>query len=209
MPLAAARLYAILDLGYLAAERLEAAAAALLEGGADVLQLRAKGHPPAAVEGFVRRVLPACRAAGVPLIVNDHPRVAAATGADGAHLGQDDGPLGAARELLASGALLGRSTHSPAQAAAALAEGADYIGFGPLFATPTKPGRPAIGLADIAAVEATVGAAIPVFCIGGVNPATLPAVLAAGARRIVAVSALLQAPDIAAATRAIKRQLGE
>lgn len=207
MPLSAARLYAILDLGYLAPERLEEAAAALLQGGADVLQLRAKGHPPDAVAGFVRRVLPACRAAGVPLIVNDHPHVAAATGADGAHLGQDDGPLAAARELLGPGALVGRSTHSPAQAAAALAEGAAYIGFGPLHATPTKPGRPAIGLADIAAVEAAVGAAIPVFCIGGINPATLPAVLAAGARRIVVVSALLQAPDIAAATRALKRQL--
>jgi thiamine-phosphate pyrophosphorylase len=207
--LSTARLYAIADLGYLAPEQLEAAVAALLAGGADILQLRAKDHEPAAIERFVRRILPLCRAAAVPLIVNDHPQIAAATGADGVHLGQDDGPPAAARELLGPAALIGRSTHSPAQAAAALAEGADYIGFGPLFATPTKPGRPPIGLADIAAVEAAVGARIPVFCIGGINPATLPAVLAAGARRVVIVSGLLEAPDVQHATRALRAAIAD
>jgi len=103
--------------------------------------------------------------------------------------------------------LVGRSTHSPEQAAAALAEGFDYIGFGPLFATLTKPGRPAIGMADIRRVEVSVGQHLPVFCIGGIKPDNLAAVLAAGARRVVIVSALLQAPDPAAATRAVRREI--
>ena len=214
-PLAGARLYAILDLGYTAPESLEETVSALVSGGADILQVRAKRHEPGEIERFVRRVLPICREAGVPLIVNDHVEVAAATGAGGVHLGQDDGPLAEARTRLAPGAIVGRSTHSPEQAMRAREEGADYIGFGPLFATPTKPGRPAIGLDGIAGVEQSVGAHIPVFCIGGIKPpapsggdkGNLDQVLAAGARRVVIVSALLQAPDIAAATRTAKAAL--
>ena len=98
--------------------------------------------------------------------------------------------------------LFGRSTHSLAQARAALAEGFDYIGFGPLFPTPTKAGRPAIGLQEIAAMEREVGSKIPAFCIGGITPETLPQVLAAGARRVVIVSALLKADNVELATRA-------
>ena len=94
--------------------------------------------------------------------------------------------------------LVGRSTHSPEQALSALHEGADYIGFGPLFPTGTKPGRPSIGLQDIESVQQAVGS-MPMFCIGGVNADTLPRVLEAGARRVVVVSWLLQQPDIAAA----------
>ena len=148
-----------------------------------------------------------CRAAGVPFILNDHPALAAEIGADGVHLGQDDGSLTAARDLTGSGMLIGRSTHSLAQARAALADGFDYIGFGPLFPTPTKAGRPAIGLADIAAMQRDVGAHIPAYCIGGIHPGNLPQVLAAGARRIVMVSALLQAGDIQAATRGVATAL--
>ena len=92
------------------------------------------------------------------------------------------------------------------QALAAVAEGADYIGFGPLFPTGTKPGRPAIGLQDIATVQQQLGD-FPMFCIGGVNGSTLPAVLTAGARRVVIVSWLLQQPDVAAATRNVLAQL--
>lgn len=200
-------LYGILDLGYVAAENAESATAALLAGGADFLQLRAKGHPPAEIEALARRLLPLCRAAGVPFIVNDHPAIAAAVDADGVHLGQDDGPLAPVRALLGPGKLIGRSTHAPDQARAALAEGFDYIGFGPLFPTPTKLGRPGIGLADLATVQAEVGSRIPVFAIGGIKRANLPKVLAAGARNIVIVSDLLTAPDIAAATREAKRLL--
>ena len=197
--------YGILDLGYVAAENAESTTAALLAGGADFLQLRAKGHPPAEIEALARRLLPLCRAAGIPFIVNDHPAIAAAVDADGVHLGQDDGPLAPVRELLGPGKLIGRSTHAPEQARAALEEGFDYIGFGPLFPTPTKLGRPGIGLADLAAVQAEVGSRLPVFAIGGIRRDNLAGILAAGARNVVIVSDLLTAPDIEAATRQAKR----
>jgi thiamine-phosphate pyrophosphorylase len=193
-------LYGILDLGYVAAADAERVTAALLAGGVSYLQLRAKGKDFALIEDVARRMLPLCRAAKVPFILNDHAALAAAVEADGVHLGQDDGSLAEARNLTGPKMLIGRSTHSLDQARAALAEGFDYIGFGPLFPTPTKAGRPAIGLHDIAAMEREVGAHIPAFCIGGIHPGNLAEVLAAGARRIVMVSALLQAPDIAAAT---------
>jgi thiamine-phosphate pyrophosphorylase len=199
--LAAARLYAILDTGYVPLGREEEVLQALLEGGAGIVQLRAKGWTADNVAGLAARLLPLTRSAGIPFIVNDHPEVAAATGADGVHLGQDDGSLAGLRAATGPVMLAGRSTHSPAQAVAAAAEGFDYLGFGPLFATPTKPGRPAIGLAGIAPVLAA--SSRPVFCIGGINPLTLQTVLAAGAQRVVVVSALLQAPDIRAACRTV------
>jgi len=201
------KLYCILDLGYVEEADAEKVAAALLAGGADLLQLRAKGRSLDLIEAVARRVLPQCRAAGVPFILNDHPALAAALGAAGVHLGQDDGALAEARHLTGDSMLIGRSTHSLEQARAALADGFDYIGFGPLFPTPTKAGRPAIGLADIAAMERDVGAHIPAFCIGGIHPGNLAQVLAAGARRIVMVSALLQSHDIQAATRAVASAL--
>ena len=215
-----ARLYCILDLGYVTEQNAEKVTLSLLNGGADLLQLRAKNHDLATIERVARRLLPLCRAAGGPFILNDHPALAAAIGADGVHLGQDDGSLAEALDtrkgdrhlachLQSSSSpsrpfLIGRSTHSLAQARAALAEGFDYIGFGPIFPTPTKAGRPAIGLHEIAAMEREVGAKIPAFCIGGITLEALPAVLAAGARRVVVVSALLQAPDIQAATRKLR-----
>lgn len=200
-------LYAIVDLGYVLPHDAERATAALLAGGADFVQLRAKGHPPSEIGALARRLLPLCRAAGIPFIVNDHPAIAAAVGADGVHLGQDDGPLAPVRELLGPGKIIGRSTHAPDQARAALAEGFDYIGFGPLFPTPTKLGRPGIGLDDLAAVQEETGSRIPVFAIGGIRRDNLADVLAAGARNVVIVSDLLTAPDIEAATREAKRLL--
>jgi len=204
-----ARLYCILDLGYTAEDRAEEVTSALLAGGADILQLRAKKSDAATIRRVAEKLIPLCRDAGVPFILNDFPDLAASLGADGVHIGQDDGALGAAREIMGQGKLIGRSTHSLVQARAALEEGFDYIGFGPLFPTPTKAGRPAIGLDEIVAMEQEVGSHIPAFCIGGITPATLPQVLAAGARRIVVVSALLQAADVAAATRSIRRELGD
>lgn len=198
-----ARLYAILDLGYVSAEASAATTAALLAGGADLLQLRAKGHDPAVIRGVAHLLIPLCRAAGVPFILNDFPELAAELGADGVHIGQDDGLLALAREIMGPGKLIGRSTHSLAQARAALEEGFDYIGFGPLFPTPTKAGRPGIGLHDIAAMEREVGSRIPAFCIGGIQRANLAEVLAAGARRVVIVSDLLTATDVTAAAREV------
>jgi thiamine-phosphate pyrophosphorylase len=202
-----ARLYAILDLGYVLEENAESVTHSLLDGGADLLQLRAKGHDLATIRRVAEKLLPLCRAAGVPFILNDFPELAAALDADGVHIGQDDGSLSAARKIVGPGKIIGRSTHSLDQARAALADGFDCIGFGPLFPTPTKAGRPAIGLEEIAMMEKQVGAEIPAFCIGGITPENLPAVLAAGATRVVVVSALLRAPDVTAATRAIRNQL--
>lgn len=194
------KLYAILDLGYVSEEDASRATQDLLAGGADLLQLRAKGHDPASIRRVARTLIPLCRAAGVPFILNDHPQLAAELEADGVHIGQDDGSLADARAIVGPGKIIGRSTHSLDQARAALAEGFDYIGFGPLFPTPTKLGRPGIGLENIAAMEREVGSRIPAFCIGGIKRGNLAQVLAAGARRVVIVSDLLTAEDVRAAT---------
>lgn len=207
MSLSSARLYGILDLGYVAETDAVRVTEALLEGGADVLQLRAKGHDQGTIRRIAAQLLPLCRASGVPFILNDHPDLAAEIDADGVHIGQDDGPLAAARAMVGPGKIIGRSTHSLDQARAALAEGFDYIGFGPLFPTPTKLGRPGIGLENIATMQCDVGSKIPAFCIGGIVAETLPDVLAAGAQRIVVVSAILRAADIRRATRQFKNLL--
>ncbi|HEY8898857.1 MAG TPA: thiamine phosphate synthase, partial [Chthoniobacterales bacterium] len=178
--LADAKLYGILDLGYVAADRAVDMAARMVAGGIDVLQIRAKGASEAEILALTNAVAPICGTARVPLFINDYPGLVAASGVDGVHIGQDDGSIAAARELAGPGALVGRSTHSLEQARAAWAEGADYIGFGPLFATPTKPDYPPIGTEDIATVFRE--SPVPVFCIGGIKRENLPAVVAAGAR---------------------------
>jgi thiamine-phosphate pyrophosphorylase len=193
------RLYGILDLGYLTGADAPRVAREMIAGGVDILQLRAKRLAPGAILGLAEAVSPLARAAGVPLIINDFPALAAASCADGVHIGQDDGPIEEARRSAGPGKWVGRSTHSLAQAEAAWAEGADYLGFGPLFATPTKPDYPAIGLADIASAHAQVPDR-PIFCIGGIKLENLPEVIAAGARRVVIVSGILQARDVAAYT---------
>ena len=210
--IASARLYGILDLGYVAEDAIESVAARLCEGGVDVVQLRAKGRDENAIEAMANHVAPIFRDAGVPFIINDHPELVPAVGADGAHVGQGDFTVTDARwragRALAGEVplpIIGKSTHSVKQAVAAAAEGADYIGFGPLFPTPTKAGRAAIGLADIARVHQLVS--IPIFCIGGVKLENLDAVIAAGARRVAIVSGILQAPDMAAYCRDAKARI--
>ena len=210
--LAQARLYGILDLGYVAEDSLERFAAQLCEGGVDVVQLRAKGRDECDIEEMANRVAPIFRDAGVPFIINDHPELVPSVGADGAHVGQDDLAVADARwragRALAGEVplpIIGKSTHSVEQAVAAATEGADYIGFGPLFPTPTKAGRAAIGIAEIARVHALVS--VPIFCIGGVKLENLDAVIAAGARRVVIVSGVLRAPDIAAYCREAKGRI--
>jgi thiamine-phosphate pyrophosphorylase len=203
--LTSAQLYGILDLGYVPEDRAAATARELIRGGVSVIQLRGKGWLPSDLLPVARSVSLHCAEAGVPLIINDYPELVPLCGASGVHVGQDDLPVGRARELAGAGAIVGKSTHSPDQAVAAASEGADYIGFGPLFATATKPDYPAIGLEDIARVHGAVR--IPVFCIGGIKPHNLADVLAAGARRVVIVSALLQAEDIAATCRSCLKVL--
>lgn len=198
-----ARLYGILDLGYVEKERGLEVAEALILGGASLLQLRAKGHDPATLLDLANDLNVLCSKHHVPFIINDHLQLAKDCGAPGLHLGQDDGSIDEARAILGQHMLIGRSTHSVEQAQAALAEGADYIGFGPLFPTPTKKGRPGIGMENIAVVEDTVGSYIPVFCIGGIKPENLPQICAAGAKRVVVVSYLLTAKDITAETKSL------
>ena len=202
-----ARLYAILDLGYVAAEDAVIKTQALLAGGADLLQLRAKGVDREMVREVALKLLPICREAEVPFILNDDPQLAAELDADGVHIGQDDCSLADARAIVGEGKLIGRSTHSLDQARGALEEGFDYIGFGPLFPTPTKEGRPGIGTQDIVQMEQEVGSNIPAFCIGGIKRDNLDEVLTAGAKRVVIVSDLLTAEDTQAATAEVVGRL--
>jgi thiamine-phosphate pyrophosphorylase len=206
MTISDARLYGILDLGYVSASAATDMAARMIEGGIDILQLRAKGMPESEIRALGIEVASLCRAGGIPFIINDYPHLVREIGADGAHIGQDDGPIDAAREAAGSGAIIGRSTHSLEQARAAWAEGADYIGFGPLYATPTKPDYVPIGIGDIAA--AFQASPVPVFCIGGIKRENLPGIVAAGATRAVVVSGILLADDVAAYIADCKRALG-
>lgn len=191
-----ARLYAILDMGYVDEQNATAVTRALLAGGAGVLQIRAKRWGRERISSMAERILPLTRDAGVPLIINDYPEVAAEVDADGVHVGQDDGSIEEIRYIVGDEMIVGRSTHTVAQAKQALKEGFDYIGFGPVFPTPTKAGRPGIGLDNIAKAQADVGMKIPMFCIGGIKVENLNDVVVAGAQRVVIVSGLLQADDI-------------
>lgn len=206
-----AMLYGILDMGYIQPEQMQQVAEGLISGGAGVLQVRAKGYDCDAVIALVRDHAPHlaafCKSKAVPLVINDYAEAALALDADGVHIGQDDGSLAEVRKIVGDQILVGRSTHSPDQARAALEEGFDYIGFGPLFPTPTKQGRPGIGLDDVSQVQKDVGDHIPVFCIGGIKPENLELVLASGAQRVVIVSALLQADDVSAATQELVTRL--
>ncbi len=205
--LSSCRLYGIVDMGYTQPGEIEQKTAALLAGGVRILQLRAKKYGIPAIREFAQRMQPLCREAGAIFVLNDYPELAAELGADAVHVGQDGGPLAEVRRVVGEGVIIGRSTHSPEQALAAREEGADYIGFGPLFPTGTKPGRPSIGLQDIAAVQAALGD-FPMFCIGGINGDTLLRVLAAGAQRVVIVSWLLGQADVAGAARGVRERMG-
>lgn len=204
--LAKCRLYGIVDRGYVPADQVAACTRELLDGGVRVLQLRAKGAPLTEVLRLAGEMQPLCREVGALFVLNDYPELAAALGADAVHVGQDAPSMAELRRIVGERMIIGRSTHSPEQARCAKEEGADYIGFGPLFPTGTKPGRPAIGLQDIAAVQQMAGE-MPVFCIGGVNGDTLPQVLEAGARRVVVVSWLLGQADRASAARALQQRI--
>lgn len=201
------RLYGILDLGYVTAEAAPRTLQEMLLGGVDIVQLRAKMQSPAEVAMLAGKLAPIASAAGVPFIINDHPQIVREAGAAGAHVGQDDLDIGTARRMAGPGRLVGKSTHTLAQAvmAADSPDTPDYIGFGPLFATATKPDYQAIGMADIRRVHELVP--IPIFCIGGIKLENLDAVLTAGARRVVIVSGILKAADIAGYCREVKARL--
>jgi thiamine-phosphate diphosphorylase len=175
-----------------------------LLASARVLQVRIKPASAAAVLAAARRAREITRRHGAMLIVNDRVDLALAAGADGVHLGQDDLPLAAARALVPRGFVIGISTHDLEQVRAAVDGGADYLGYGPVFATTTKENPdPVQGTQALArAVEA---AGIPVVAIGGITPETAAACAAAGAAAACAISAVNRAADVIAAGQAIAR----
>ena len=199
------RLYGILDLGYVGIDDAERVTMSMIDGDVDLIQLRAKEHSVEEIVDLAGKLHEVTSAAGVPLIVNDHAEVAAKVPVEGVHLGQDDDSLAHARKKAGRHVLVGKSTHSLEQAVEAEREGADYVGFGPIFATPTKPDYQPIGLTGIKRVHNEI--TVPTFCIGGIKIDNLGQVIAAGARRVAIVSGLLRAPDIAKYARACKALL--
>jgi len=176
-----------------------------IKGGADIIQLRCKNLPQDAVLLHARILREVTRSLNALFIVNDDPGVAAACDADGVHVGQEDLSVSAARKVVGPDRLVGKSTHSKEQAVQAQEEGADYIGFGPLFATPTKPDYTAIGPEAIDGVKDLVH--IPYFVIGGIDQGNCEKVLARGATRIAVVRAVVQAENIQETAMSFKKML--
>lgn len=199
------RLYGILDLSYVNTEDAVRVTEAMIEGGVDLIQLRGKQCSLDELTDLAVRLHEVTSRFATPLIVNDHAEIAAKVPVEGVHVGQDDDLIDVARKKTGRNVFVGKSTHNFEQAFAAQHEGADYIGFGPIFATPTKPDYQPIGLKQIESVHRNV--ALPIFCIGGIKIDNLEQVIAAGARRVAIVSGLLKAPDIAEYARACKKLL--
>jgi thiamine-phosphate pyrophosphorylase len=176
-----------------------------IRGGVDVVQLRDKQLDARPLLGRAAIAGQVCRDHGVPFILNDRPDLALACGADGVHVGQDDVPPAVARSILGPDAIVGFSTHAPAELDAAAAEPVDYFSAGPVDPTPTKPGRPGTGLGYLR--YATERANRPWFVTGGVTPETVPAMASAGARRFVVVRYLTEADDPRANARALRRAI--
>jgi len=181
---------------------------AALRGGVDVVQLREKDPAvgDAALLEAARVFREACDAHGALFVLNDRPDLATAAQADGVHVGQDDMPVADARSLVGEDVLIGRSTHTPAQVEDAAVADVDYFAVGPVRATPTKPGRPAVGL-ELVRHAAAAPRAVPWFAIGGIDAGNVGDAVAAGARRIVVVRALTEATDPEVAARALRDAL--
>jgi len=199
--LALPRLYAILDPQATRGRSPADALRALLDGGAAIIQLRAKSLAPRDFLDLARLARAETRARDCRLIINDRADIALACDADGIHLGQEDLPLPAGRKIMAP-KIVGVSTHDIAQARAAERGGADYIGFGPMFGTTTKDtGYAARGIEMLREIRAAVH--LPIVAIGGITEEKAPEVWRAGADSVAIISDILQAADIAAKTRRI------
>ena len=231
-PLADCRLYAFVDTAYLHGRAPEVVAQQLCNGGADLIQLRAKKSSPDEIRRMAESILPITRRANVGLVINDYLEIARDLGAELCHLGQEDffdagfkdiselekgrdgspnRPLGGGTSAGALGerALpelqIGLSTHSPEQAKRALAAGPDYIAIGPVYTTGTKPTATPVTLEYVRWAARNVH--IPWFAIGGINLKNLGDVLAAGAQRVCVVSAILNEPDVAEACSEFRKRL--
>ncbi|MDD5139542.1 MAG: thiamine phosphate synthase [Verrucomicrobiales bacterium] len=209
-PLADCKLYTFVDTAYLHGRAPELVAQQLCDGGSDLIQLRAKNLSPDEIRAMAEKILPVTRAANAGLVINDYDDIARELDADFCHLGQEDFFDAGHKSVIELWSMervlrIGLSTHSPKQAQRALAAGADYLAIGPVYATGTKPTAEPVTLEYVrwAAANATV----PWFAIGGVNLQTIDELLAAGAKRICVVSAILNAPDIARACAEFRRKL--
>jgi thiamine-phosphate pyrophosphorylase len=200
------RLYAITSSNHPDPQDLLGRCEAVLRGGADLLQLRLKGAGDDLLLDLAGRLRDLTARYGALLILNDRPDLAARVDADGAHVGQDDLPVQETRRVLGEGRLVGVSTHSVEQARRAVEDGADYIGVGPVFPTPTKAGRAAVTLDYVRAVS-QMRLDLPAFAIGGIDLDRLPEVMRAGARRVAVVRALLDANDPEKAARDFQKAL--
>jgi len=218
-PLVDCRLYAFVDTAYLNGRAPEFVAQQLCDGGADLIQLRAKNSSPDEIRAMAEAILPITMRANVGLVINDHLSVARQVGAQLCHLGQEDffvlghTHVSSLSKSPSSSALvgdygspqIGLSTHSSEQAGKAIAAGAHYIAIGPVYATGTKPGAKPVTLEYVR--WATANVPIPWFAIGGINLSNIHEVLAAGAQRICVVSAILNSDDIMATCRKFKNHL--
>ena len=178
-----------------------------IEGGVDVVQLREKHLKDRALVERALMLRELCRGAGVPFILNDRPDLALECGADGVHVGQDDVPPRVARQILGPAAVIGLSTHSPADLADSLDQPVDYISAGPVVPTPSAPDRAGVGLGYI--TQAVAGAGRPVWVTGGASPTTVGGIVGAGASHVVVVRWLTEAPDPRAAARSLRQALDE
>ncbi len=200
-------LYLVADAGYAEGRDLPALVEAAVRGGATVVQLRAKDLPARAFAALAGETARRLAPTGVPLLVNDRVDIALACGAAGVHLGQDDLPVQDARRILGPGAVIGVSVNTPEEARRAAAEGADYVGAGPAFATSTKDTPLAVlGPDGVARIKRASG--VPVVAIGGITAANAASLAAAGADGVAVVSAVLGSPDPERAAADLARAFG-
>jgi thiamine-phosphate pyrophosphorylase len=177
----------------------------MIKGGVDAIQVRGKERSIGELAEIAATLHQITARHSTPLIINDFAEIAAQVPVEGVHVGQDDDPVAIVRQKTGRNIWVGKSTHNLRQAIAAQSEGADYIGFGPIFATPTKPDYKPIGLTDIKPVHLEV--TLPIFCIGGIKLENLKRVIAAGADRVAIVSGLLKAADLVEYARTAKQML--
>ena len=210
-PLADCRLYAFVDTAYLQGRAPELVAQQLCDGGADLIQLRAKASTPDEIRQMAEKILPITRLADVGLVINDYTDIAHDLDAEFCHLGQEDFFDAGHKHVIELWGMervvrIGLSTHAPEQAKRALVAGADYIAIGPVYPTGTKPMAKPVTLEYVRWAAENVK--IPWFAIGGIHLQTLDDVLAAGAKRICVVSAILNAQNVAKACAEFRRRLG-